>query len=87
MDLSVARCCPCRPDFIYKNDNTFKAHRSSKTHKTWEIEKENKDTRLMAKDFENQIERLKSKLAHKEDVEKQLLARIKYLESLVGIPF
>lgn len=80
MDVSVKLVCPCRPDFIYKNGSTFSRHKHSKTHRVWESECDNKNDRVRSKDFENENERLKNRLAHKEEVEKELLLRIRTLE-------
>ena len=55
-------------------------HRKSKMHKAWESSQEVKDIRVQSKKFENEIERLNRRLSHKEDVETELLARIRQLE-------
>lgn len=55
-------------------------HRKSKMHKAWESSQEVKDVRVQSKKFENEIERLNRRLSHKEDVETELLARIRQLE-------
>lgn len=39
--------------------------------------------RARSKDFENQVERLTRRLEHKEEIEKELLARIRTLEEQV----
>lgn len=75
--LSVLLTCPCRPGFTYKN---MSMHRKSKMHKAWESSQEVKDIRVQSKKFENEIERLNRRLSHKEDVETELLARIRQLE-------
>lgn len=82
MDLSVKLTCPCRPGFTYKNGSTFSQHKNSKMHKAWESERDNKNDRIRSKEFENEIERLRNKLAQREEVEKELLKRIQQLEFL-----
>jgi hypothetical protein len=77
MELSVQFSCPCRPNFIYKN---LAQHKKSKMHLAWEASKEVKDVRIQSKQFENEIERLKRRLIHKEAVEVALLNRINQLE-------
>lgn len=79
-DLVVGLSCPCRPGFMYKTDASLKAHRRTKGHTTWEALQENKNDKVRSKEFENEIERLKRRLAQKEDVEASLLARIHQLE-------
>jgi hypothetical protein len=54
-------------------------------HKSWESIQEVRDVRVKAKQFENEIERLKTRLAHKEQIEVELLRRITELEKLVYI--
>jgi CII-binding regulator of phage lambda lysogenization HflD len=49
-------------------------------HKAWESSQEVKDVRVQSKKFENEIERLNRRLSHKEDVETELLARIRQLD-------
>jgi chromosome segregation ATPase len=49
-------------------------------HLAWEASKEVKDVRVQSKQFENEIERLKRRLVHKEEVEVELLNRIHQLE-------
>ena len=77
MEVSTLLTCPCRPDFTYKN---LAQHRKSKMHLAWEASKEVKDVRVQSKQFENEIERLKRRLTHKEAVEVELLNRIHQLE-------
>jgi predicted nucleic acid-binding Zn-ribbon protein len=50
-------------------------------HKAWETSREVKDVRVQSKQFENEIERLKNRLEHKELVEIELLNRIRQLET------
>lgn len=69
--------CPCRPNFTYKN---LAQHRKSKMHLAWEASNEIKDVRVQSKQFENEIERLKRRLAHKEAIEIAFLNRINQLE-------
>jgi len=78
MEISTLFTCPCRPNFTYKN---LAQHKKTKMHLAWETSKEVKDVRVQSKQFENEIERLRSKLEHKEQVEAELLARIRQLES------
>lgn len=80
MELSVQLSCPCRPGFTYKN---LTQHKKSKMHLAWEASKEVKDVRVQSKQFENEIERLKRRLIHKEEVEVELLNRIHQLEEEV----
>ena len=77
MEISVTCQCPCRPGFVYKN---VLAHKKTKLHKAWETSQEVKDVRVQSKFFENEIERLKRRLAHKEEVEIILLKQIEYLK-------
>lgn len=83
MEISVTCQCPCRPGFIYKNEANLKLHQKTKTHKAWETSQEVKDVRVQSKFFENEIERLKRRLAHKEEVEVVLLNKIQTLETQV----
>jgi chromosome segregation ATPase len=80
MDLSVSLQCPCRPGFTYKNAKFLAQHKKSKLHQSWESVQEVKDVRIQSKQFENEIERLKRRLNHKEEVEVELLNRIHQLE-------
>jgi hypothetical protein len=59
------------------------AHKRTKLHKAWETSQEVKDVRVQSKFFENEIERLKRRLAHKEEVEVVLLNKIQTLETQV----
>lgn len=77
MELSTTRECPCRPGFVYKN---MAQHQKTKLHKAWETSQEVKDVRVQSKKYENEIQRLKNRLVHKEEVEVVLLKRIEYLE-------
>lgn len=80
MEVSVALQCPCRPGFTYKNAKFLVAHKKSKLHQSWESVQEVKDVRVQSKQFENEIERLKRRLIHKEEIEVELLNRIRQLE-------
>ncbi len=81
MDLTVSLTCPCRPGFVYKSPATLASHiKTSKAHQSWVTTNERKDATLRCKEFENEIERLKLKLEQKDRVERQLLARIAFLE-------
>lgn len=77
MDIVPSMTCPCRPGFTYKN---LSAHRKTKSHLAWEQAQENRETKARAKSFENELERLQRRLEHKEEVERELIARIKTLE-------
>jgi hypothetical protein len=77
MELSVQLTCPCRPGFTYKNITT---HKKSKLHQTWEANQIHKSDKIRSKEFENEIERLKRRVTHKEAVEVALLNRINQLE-------
>ena len=78
MELSVTFQCPCRPGFTYKN---IIQHKKTKMHQAWETSLDVKDVRVQSKHFENEIERLKHTIEHKEAVEKILLSRIARLEA------
>ena len=82
MELTATLQCPCRPGFMYKN---LAAHRKTKLHQAWETTQEVKDVRIQSKHYENEIERLKSRLAHKEEVEIILLKQIEYLKKQLEI--
>jgi hypothetical protein len=81
MEITQCLQCPCRPGFTYKNSTVLKTHKLSKIHKAWESSQEVKDVRTKSKQFENEIERLKRRLVHKEDIEAELLTRIHQLEN------
>jgi hypothetical protein len=53
-------------------------------HIAWEQNQEVKDVRVQSKQFENEIERLKNKLIHRERIEAELLTRIRTLEESVA---
>ena len=76
MEVCVQLSCPCRPTFHYKTPASLAAHKKTKNHKAWEATQENKQDKIRSKDFENENERLE----HKEEVERELLARIRQLE-------
>jgi hypothetical protein len=80
MEISEQLTCPCRPNFTYKN---LTQHKKSKMHLAWEAVKETKDIRINSKQFENEIERLKRRMIHKEAVELALMNRIRQLEEEV----
>jgi len=80
MELCVQLSCPCRPAFQYKTPASLAAHKKTKLHKSWEMTQENKQDKIRSKDFENEIERLKRRLEHKEEIETELIARIHQLE-------
>jgi CII-binding regulator of phage lambda lysogenization HflD len=77
MELVESMTCKCRPGFTYKN---LSAHKKTKTHLAWLQAQDNRADKARAKDFENEVERLRRRLDHKEEVEKELIARIKTLE-------
>lgn len=77
MEIAPINTCPCRPGFTYKNLTT---HQKSKLHQTWEANQVHKTDKVRSKEFENEIERLKRRLTHKEAVEVALLNRINNLE-------
>ena len=81
MEVSLQLSCPCRPSFVYKNNVSLAQHKKSKIHKAWELAQENKTDKLRSKEFENENERLKRTLAHKEELERELLNRIRHLET------
>ena len=78
MEVSNVFTCPCRPGFTYKS---LTQHKKSKMHQSWETSREVKDVRVQSKQFENEIERLKNRLEHKESIEIELLNIIRQLES------
>jgi hypothetical protein len=80
MEISVQLSCPCKPEFVYKNQNSFSQHKKTKCHRLWEQAQENKSDKLRSKEFENEIERLKNRLVHKEQIERELLCRIRQIE-------
>lgn len=80
MEISVQLTCPCRPAFSYKNEISLAAHKKTKLHKTWEAQQDQKKDKARSKEFENEIERLKRRLNHKEEIEVELLNRIHHLE-------
>jgi hypothetical protein len=80
MEVTTQLSCPCRPNFFYKNINSFKAHKKTKTHANWELAETNKNDKILSKKFENEVERLRRRLAQKEEVESNLLVRINQLE-------
>lgn len=80
MEVAISLACPCRPNFAYKNEVSLAAHKRSKMHRTWELSLESKQDKVRSKEFENEIERLRRRLVHKEAVEVELLARIRQLE-------
>lgn len=81
MDVVIALECPCRPGFAYKNQISLYQHKRTKQHKTWEALQTQKQDKARSKEFENEIERLKRRLIHKEAVEVELLNRIRQLEA------
>lgn len=83
MELSLELACPCRPGFTYKTVQGLAVHKKTKGHKAWETTQEIKDVRVQSKYFENEIERLKNRLRHKEELESVLLRRIQVLEEEV----
>lgn len=84
MELSLKLSCPCRPIFSYKNEISLAAHKKTKLHKSWEFQQENKNDKIRSKEFENEIERLRRRIVHKEAVEVELLARIHHLENEIA---
>lgn len=83
MEVSLTHQCLCRPGFMYKN---MAQHKKTKMHQAWETSLEVKDVRGRSKHFENEIERLRHTIEHKEAVEKILLAQIEQLrESLKNL--
>ena len=85
MEVSSTLQCECRPGFFYKNASSLKSHHKTKIHQAWESIQEVRDIRIKAKQFENEIERLKNRLIHKEKIESELLRRIAELESQIYI--
>ena len=83
MELSSTFKCPCRPEFTYKHAHALAVHKKSKMHMACEQTLEVKDVRVQSKQFENEIERLKNKLTHRERIEAELLTRIDTLEKTV----
>ena len=83
--MELVLTCLCRSNFIYKNNASFSAHKKTKMHIAWEKQYDNKQDKVRSKEFENEIERLKSRLNQKEAVEAELLKRIYELEKLLYI--
>ena len=84
MELSSTFKCPCRPEFTYKNAQALVNHKKSKMHLAWETAQDVKDVRVKSKQYENEVERLKYRLVHRENLEAELLARIRTLEESVA---
>ena len=80
MELSVQLMCPCRPALSYKNEISLAAQKKTKLHKTWETQQDQKKDKVRSKEFENEIERLRRRVAHKEEIEAELLNRIHQLQ-------
>ena len=53
-------------------------------HLAWETVHDAKDIRVKSKQYENEVERLKNRLVHRENIEAELLARIHSLEEAVA---
>jgi len=85
MEVATFLQCPCKPGFFYKNSSSLKTHYKTKIHQNYESVQEIKDIRIKAKQFENEIERLKTRLVHKEQIEIELLRRISELEKQIYI--
>jgi len=83
MELSSTFKCPCRPEFTYKNAHALSIHKKTKMHLSWETVQDVKDVRVKSKKYENEVERLKNRLVHRENIEAELLARIRTLEESV----
>jgi len=84
MELSSTFKCPCRPDFTYKSAKMLAQHKKSNMHLAWETAQDVKDVRVKSKKYENEVERLKNRLVHRENIEAELLARIRTLEESVA---
>ena len=80
MELVSSLTCPCRPGFVYKNEVSLRAHKKTKVHATYVATQENRQDRARSKEFENEVERLKRRLIHKEEIEMELMMRIHQLE-------
>lgn len=80
MDVAIQLACPCRPGFFYKTSASLDAHKKTKMHRAWEQIEVNKNDKIRSKEFENEIERLRRRLAQRDDVEATLMARIHQLE-------
>lgn len=80
MEISSTFSCPCRPGFMYKN---LTQHKKTKMHVAWETIQDVKDIRIKSKTYENEVERLKNRLVHRENIEAELLARIHTLEESI----
>lgn len=77
MEVSEHLSCPCRPGRQYKD---LKQHQKTKMHLAWVSQQELKDTRIQSKTYENELERLRRRLEHKEAIEAELLYKIRILE-------
>jgi predicted RNase H-like nuclease (RuvC/YqgF family) len=80
MELSVQLSCPCKPGFVYKNSLSLAHHKKTKVHKVWEQSVEHKHDKARSKEFENEISRLGVRITQMEEVERELLQRIRQLE-------
>jgi len=65
---------------MYKN---LTQHKKTKMHVAWETIQDVKDIRIKSKTYENEVERLKNRLVHRENIEAELLARIHTLEESI----
>jgi hypothetical protein len=78
MELVPTLQCACRPGFTYKS--SLSQHKKTKLHLSWEALREVKDVRTQSKAYENELERMKRRLGHKEAIEAELLVRIRHIE-------
>ena len=81
--MQLLLSCPCKPGFNYKTPTTFNAHKLNKKHLAWESTQDQKNQRVLTKQLENEVERLKNKLLQREKVENELLNRISDLEKQI----
>jgi hypothetical protein len=61
----------------------MKQHRNTKTHLAWETTQDQKNNRVLSKQLENEVERLKASLLQRDEIEHELLNRIKDLEKQI----
>ena len=81
--IQILLTCPCRPGFMYKSANSMKQHKLTKTHVAWETAQDEKNNRVLSKQLENEVERLKLSLQQRDRIEHELLNRIKDLEKQI----
>ena len=59
MTLIETYSCGCRPEFVYKNKQSFRAHFKSEHHLYWQCQEENKHLKEQIIGLENKNSSLK----------------------------